>query len=1028
MFSSSNDGRRWAAAGSALAAALVALAFAVPGVATGAAWDAPTQLDATSLAEYMGYPYQPAIATDPDGNVHVVWYRTVNGRNAIFYRRWDAGGAAWGEVESIAYHNTATYFRPGVACDAAGNVHVVWYSSYTGAYGIYYKKWENGSGWQDQVRIYDPGANYLQYHPSVACPPGGNNVHVTWQARISTTLYQVFHLEYVPGEGWGSVTRVDDNDVYSAEAVGARVDAANNVYVTWLQTPDGSANNRVWTRARIGGSWQGIVQVSPAALDGQTQYAPCPAVDAAGTKLHVVWRSQSYVVYHRVLDLESGTWDDAEVVINNTFLQDNPGIALDRDGNPHVVWRGRPESAGDYHIWHRAKVGADWQPVEQVSTQLLAYQNPSIAIEPDGRLHVAWYAADPWYCRGQLANDVGATAIAVPGDTVGFGEMVRPRVTVENFGDLAATFPLEVTITGPNDAVWQAEEQVTGLAAGESRVHVFTAGWTATPTGEYTVSAVTKLAGDADPGNDGAGPNGFVVYLAPPGPFSLVAPADGAVDQPRTLTLDWTAADGADGYDVYLDAVNPPVARVGRDVVPTEYEARNLAGERTYYWQVVAKNAAGSTASAVWSFTVEPGLPPGWVEVASMPAAPSGRAIKDGGLLMDGGDVLYATKGYKVGDFYSYNIATNTWTQLPPLPGGPSGKGPGKGAAGCVDGRYVYVVKGNNTVEFWRFDTDPGVFAWIQLVDVPLGNSGTKVKSGSDLVVMKAGVGQTPTYLYLLKGKKSDFLRYNPDPEVLNWEVMPNTPIGGRERWDKGSWLAAHRRHQDGIYHIYAHKAKYHELWRFQADTETWDTQALPGMPLVGMISRPKKSKDGGSAAFEDRALWALKGGNTQEFWRFGLDSLNWREYDTIPAIGSTGKKKRVKVGGDIVAGPEAFYAFKGNKCLELWRYVIPPPMPADRPGPGGVAAGETPAEQPGLTVGPNPPAGGAVTVRYTLPAGGSASIRVYDASGRVVLERGLAARSGALRLDLRGLSAGVYLVKLEAAGYSATRKLVVQQ
>jgi hypothetical protein len=44
------------------------------------------------------------------------------------------------------------------------------------------------------------------------------------------------------------------------------------------------------------------------------------------------------------------------------------------------------------------------------------------------------------------------------------------------------------------------------------------------------------------------------------------------------------------------------------------------------------------------------------------------------------------------------------------------------------------------------------------------------------------------------------------------------------------------------------------------------------------------------------------------------------------------------------------------------------------------------------------------------------------------VLSRSLAAsRTGALSLDLSGLSHGIYLVRLEAGSFRASRKLVVE-
>jgi len=210
-------------------------------------------------------------------------------------------------------------------------------------------------------------------------------------------------------------------------------------------------------------------------------------------------------------------------------------------------------------------------------------------------------------------------------------------------------------------------------------------------------------------------------------------------------------------------------------------------------------------------------------------------------------------------------------------------------------------------------------------------------------------------------------------------------------------------------------------------------------MPLIGMLGKSKKSKDGGSAerlANGTDALYALKGGNTQEFWKYTLPVDTgvgvWSELDTIKALGSTGKKKKVKGGGDLtvhlVRG--SVFALKGNKTNELWEYTpfggLALAPRADR---SGVMAKQVVSTGYGAALAPNPLADGYATLRYSLPRSGPATLYVYDATGSAVVTKSiLAGRSGSTSLDLRNLSAGVYLVKLSTEGYTATHKLVVQK
>jgi hypothetical protein len=81
------------------------------------------------------------------------------------------------------------------------------------------------------------------------------------------------------------------------------------------------------------------------------------------------------------------------------------------------------------------------------------------------------------------------------------------------------------------------------------------------------------------------------------------------------------------------------------------------------------------------------------------------------------------------------------------------------------------------------------------------------------------------------------------------------------------------------------------------------------------------------------------------------------------------------------------------------------------------------------FSVAPNPATGGAAVLRYDVPSSGETFVSIRDVAGRTVLSRSSsAAREAPVSLDLRGLSAGVYAVRLTAAGFAATQKLVVQR
>jgi hypothetical protein len=95
--------------------------------------------------------------------------------------------------------------------------------------------------------------------------------------------------------------------------------------------------------------------------------------------------------------------------------------------------------------------------------------------------------------------------------------------------------------------------------------------------------------------------------------------------------------------------------------------------------------------------------------------------------------------------------------------------------------------------------------------------------------------------------------------------------------------------------------------------------------------------------------------------------------------------------------------------------------------GAAGIAGEGTSGPHPSFVVAPNP-VGRSATMRYVLRGAGLASLNVCDVTGRTILSRLLAGRTGSSNLDLRTLEAGVYLVKVTAGTYSTTQKLVVER
>ena len=645
-------------------------------------------------------------------------------------------------------------------------------------------------------------------------------------------------------------------------------------------------------------------------------------------------------------------------------------------------------------------------------------------------------------------GDVGVVQVIYPVDTVPENTWMTPQAEVHNYGTRAETFDVEFRI-----GLFLTTMTVDSLAPGATVDLTFPDSLQASP-GIWLDQVTTLLAGDINPDNNVALDTfwvpgvlthdvGVVNIFQPVGSHETtdVITPTASVKNFGTVAETWTTT-----FTIYDDGGTPIYTQSQSVTLDTGIEdtltfpALQITNGGDYTgrcstYLAIDQNWVNNVIAEPFEIT-DPGLwPGGWHEVLQVPLQPSGKPVKRGGWLAINDDrTIYAGKGYKTGDFYKYDALLNEWTPLALIKLGREGKMPKKGTKGVCDGdNYVYMTKGNNTLGWWRYDIAQD--SWYQLTDVPEGWTGKRVKGGTDLLyITKNDTG----WVYMLKGYKTEFYKYNTVTGI--WTSLPDAPTGIKYKWNKGSWIVAEPPGgPTPAWRLFAHKARYynratyeHEMWQYDLLADTWSSTQLHGMPLYGLHGgriKKKKSKDGGSAAYYDAKLYALKGGNTQQFWRYNIAGDTWVEIDTVPTRGSTARKKRIKYGADIVHyGGGAFFALKGNKTVEMWRYVIP--YTAYRPaGRSGVMAGPTSGiRKSSLTISPNPLTGDVAGVRYTLPNAGPATLTVYDVTGRArIRQHTHATRTGTLALDVRNLSAGIYLVRLDAGTNTVTTKLVIQ-
>ncbi len=203
------------------------------------------------------------------------------------------------------------------------------------------------------------------------------------------------------------------------------------------------------------------------------------------------------------------------------------------------------------------------------------------------------WSSDPWnnVYTSSFPNFPGEGMLVYPGSTVGI-QGVAPSMRLKWLRDGADDYDYIELLKQAGQGTW-ALQVAAGVGANWSQ-------WS--QDGNAAEAARLQLGQQLDALGGGS--------LNPPASPVNPSPQQAATGVSLAPTLAWTPADKATSYDVYFGTSSSP--SMAGTTATANYNPGTLSANTTYYWRVVAKNSAGSTSSATWSFTtLQPAQPPG---------------------------------------------------------------------------------------------------------------------------------------------------------------------------------------------------------------------------------------------------------------------------------------------------------------------------------------------------------------------------------------------------------------------------------
>ncbi|MHC1591999.1 MAG: fibronectin type III domain-containing protein, partial [Candidatus Helarchaeales archaeon] len=136
----------------------------------------------------------PDITVDPDNNVHVTWYESTDYLGAgsdddIFYKLYNASTDTWNATDLISTESTDESYGPSIASDPSGNLIVVWedstnYKSSGSDFDIFYKIFNKTQGTWSDTEVLSTESTGHSYTAAVTINPDGCLI-VVWEDKTN---------------------------------------------------------------------------------------------------------------------------------------------------------------------------------------------------------------------------------------------------------------------------------------------------------------------------------------------------------------------------------------------------------------------------------------------------------------------------------------------------------------------------------------------------------------------------------------------------------------------------------------------------------------------------------------------------------------------------------------------------------------------------------------------------------------------------------------------------------------------------
>ena len=203
---------------------------------------------------------------------------------------------------------------------------------------------------------------------------------------------------------------------HASDRASLAIDSHARLHLVWTETTD--ADRQVFYAEFVAGRWTAAEQLSHSV--GYAGY-PSLAIDARD-RAHVAWYGfdgSFYQIYYR--RLEPGGWTVERALTHESLDATNPAIALGPEGHVHIAWFRLQRSGTINEVAYLRLEGDAVAETRAVSGPGVDAEDPSLAVDPAGTVHIVWTAVESGtkrlehIARESLWSEITTVSPAAPG-------------------------------------------------------------------------------------------------------------------------------------------------------------------------------------------------------------------------------------------------------------------------------------------------------------------------------------------------------------------------------------------------------------------------------------------------------------------------------------------------------------------------------------------------------------------------------------------------------------------------------------